>query len=207
MDIFYQQTPQGSRGSTNQGQPNEYEKPKTDMSENKQLVLSNVRLSFPALFTAKAVNDGEPRYSANFLLHKEKDAKLIASIKGAIDALIKSDLEGKKLPAEKVCLRDGDDKEYDGYQGHFYLAAANKKRPQVVDRDNAPLVESDDKPVAGDYVDAVVRLWAQDNKFGKRINASLEVVRFRKEGEHFGAPKVDVNEVLPDLAEDDDYEV
>jgi hypothetical protein len=177
------------------------------MSDNQQLILSNVRLSFPDIFTAKSVNDGDPRFSANFLLHKERDAKLIANIQSAINGLIKSELKGAKLPADKVCLRDGDDKDYEGYEGHMFLSAANKKRPQAVDRDNTPLAEADDRPVAGDYVDGVVRLWAQDNKFGKRINASLEVVRFRKEGERFGAPKVDVNEVLPDLAEDDDYEV
>jgi hypothetical protein len=176
------------------------------MSDNQQLILSNVRLSFPDIFTAKSVNDGDPRFSANFLLHKERDAKAIANIQSAINGLIKSELKGAKLPADKVCLRDGDDKDYEGYEGHMFLSAANKKRPQVVDRDNTPLAEADDRPVAGDYVDGVVRLWAQDNKFGKRINASLEVVRFRKEGERFGAPKVDVNEVLPDLAEDDDFE-
>lgn len=175
------------------------------MSENKQLILSNVRLSFADIFTAKAVNDGEPRFSANFLLHKERDKKQIDKVTAAINELIKSDLDGKKLSSDKVCLRDGDDKDYDGYADHMFVSAANKKRPQVVDRDNSPLVESDDKPVAGDYVDAVVRLWAQNNNYGKRINASLEVVRFRKEGERFGAPKVDVNEVLPDL-EDDDFE-
>jgi len=174
------------------------------MSENKQLILSNVRLSFPAIFTAKSVNDGDPRYSANFLLDKEKDAKVIAKITAAINGLIKSELDGKKLSADKVCLRDGDDKDYDGYAGQMFVSAANKKRPQVVDRDSTtPLVEADDKPVAGDYVDAVVRLWAQNNNFGKRINASLEVVRFRKSGEHFGAPKVDPSQVLPDLDDDD----
>lgn len=176
------------------------------MSDNQQLILSNVRLSFPAIYTAKAVNDGEPRFSANFLLDKEKDAKQISRITAAINALIKESFDGKKMPSDKVCLRDGDDKDYEGYEGCMYLAAANKKRPQVVDRDNSPLVEEDDRPVAGDYVDAVVRLWAQDNKYGKRINASLEVVRFRKEGERFGAPKVDVNEVLPDLDDEDDFE-
>lgn len=171
---------------------------------NQQLVLSNVRLSFPAIFTAKSVNDGEPRFHANFLLDKEKDAKLIAKIASSINGLIKSNLEGKKLSPDKVCLRDGDDKEYEGYEGCMFLAAANKKRPQVIDRDNSPLVESDDRPAAGDYVDTVVRLWAQDNKYGKRINASLELVRFRKEGERFGASKVDPNEVLPNLDDDDD---
>lgn len=169
-----------------------------------QIVITG-RISFAQIFTAKAVNDGEPRFSANVLLDKEKDAKQIAKIKAAIDATMK-EAKIKKLPAEKVCLRDGDDKDYDGYEGCMFLSAANKKRPTVVDRDKSPLVAEDDKPVSGDYVNMVVRLWAQDNKFGKRVNASLEVVQFVKEGERFGAPKVDIDEALPDLPDEDEDE-
>ncbi len=36
-------------------------------------------------------------------------------------------------------------------------------------------------------VHAVVRLWAQDNAFGKRINAQLQGVQFASDGEAFGA--------------------
>ena len=49
----------------------------------------------------------------------------------------------------------------------------------------------------------VIRLWWQDNQFGKRINASLEVVRFRKDGEAFGAAPVSAD-VLDDIDDEDD---
>lgn len=167
-----------------------------------QIVLTNVRGSFLDIFKAKAVNDGEPRFSANFLLDKTKDAAQIKKIGDAIRALEATKFKGKKLPADKVCLRDGDEKEYDGYENQMFLSAANKKRPTVIDRDKTTLVEEDGKPYAGCYVNAVVRLWAQDNQFGKRINASLEVIQFVKDGEAFGAPKVNLD-VLPDMADDD----
>ena len=170
-----------------------------------QIILTNVRASFLEVFKPKAVNDGEPRYSANFLLDKEKDAKQIKKIEAEIKKLETTKFKGKKLPADKVCLRDGDEKEYDGYEGQMFLSAANKKRPQVIDRDRSPLTAEDNKPYSGCYVNAVVRLWAQDNNFGKRINASLEVVQFSKDGEAFGAPKVDVS-ILPDLSTEDEDE-
>ena len=88
----------------------------------------------------------------------------------------------------------------------MFISAANKKRPTVVDRDNSPLTSEDGKPYSGCYVDGVVRLWWQDNQFGKRINASLEVVRFRKDGEAFGAAPVSAS-VLPDLDDEEDEEV
>jgi len=172
-----------------------------------QITLIKVRGSFLEIFRAKAVNDGEPRFSANFLLDKTKDAKQIKKVEDTIDAILKEKNKGKKLPVDKVCLRDGDEKEYDGYEGQMFISAANKKRPAVVDRDRSTqLVEADGKPMAGDYVNAVVKLWWQDNKFGKRINASLEAVQFVKTGEHFGAPAVNLDEALPDLADDEDDE-
>lgn len=169
-----------------------------------QITLTNVRLSFADLFKAKAVNDGEPRFSANFLLDKSKDQAQIKRIGDEVRRLEAEKFKGKKIPADKVCLRDGDEKEYDGYAGMLFLSAANKKRPTVVDRDRTQLTAEDGKPYSGCYVNAVVRLWAQDNQFGKRINASLEVVQFVKDGEAFGAPPVDLDAALPALDDDAD---
>ena len=168
-----------------------------------QIILTNVRGSFLDIFSAKAVNGGEPRFSANFLLDKTADKAQIQKIEAEIKKIEAAKNKGKKLPADKVCLRDGDEKEYEGYSGQMFVSAANKKRPNVVDRDNSPLTADDGKPYAGCYVDGVIRLWWQDNQFGKRINASLEVIRFRKDGEAFGAAPVSAD-VLPDLDDDDD---
>jgi hypothetical protein len=173
-----------------------------------QITLINVRLSFADIFKAKAVSDGDPRFSANFLLDPSTKSgkKQIKSLEENIQKLIKEELKLKKLPAEKICLRDGDDKEYDGYAGMMFLSAANKKRPQVVNRAQEPVTEEDlnEVPYSGCVCNAVVRLWAQNNKYGKRINASLEVVQFVKDGEAFGAPKVDVSDALPQLEDEDD---
>lgn len=172
-------------------------------TENMQITLTNVRGSFLEIFRAKSVNDGEPRFSGNFLIAKD-DTKNIKKVRDAIDSLIKEKNKGKALPADKIFLRDGDEKEYDGFEGHWFVSAANKKRPQVVDRDKSPLAEEDGKPESGDIVNVVIRAWWQDNKFGKRVNASLEVVQFVKEGERFGPPKVDLDEALPELEDEDD---
>jgi hypothetical protein len=78
---------------------------------------------------------------------------------------------GEKL---NLCLHDGDEKaEYEGFPGNFFLNAANKARPAVIDRDRSPLIQADGRPYAGCYVNAVIDIWAQDNNFGKRVNASL----------------------------------
>ena len=171
-----------------------------------QITLTNVRLSFADIFTAKAINDGAPRFSANFLLDPVKDAKQIKKVQAGIDKLIKEELKLKKLPADKVCLKDGDDKEYDGYAGMMFVSSANSKRPQVVNRAQEPVAEQDgiEVPYSGCVCNGVIRLWAQNNKYGKRINASLEVVQFVTDGETFGAPKVDLSDALPALEDEED---
>ena len=48
-----------------------------------------------------------------------------------------------------------------------------------------PLTAADGRPYAGCYVIANVELWAQDNNYGKRINASLRGVQFLRDGDAF----------------------
>jgi hypothetical protein len=148
-------------------------------------MIPNVRLSFPSLFH-KAVFDGkETKFEATFLIDKNEQADKIKEIKAAIDAAIKEGLKGAKLPADKLCMKDGDGIEYAGYAGCMSLKASSQKRPIVLNRDKTPLTEEDNKLYAGCYVNAIIELWAQNNQFGKRINANLLGVQFFKDGEPF----------------------
>jgi hypothetical protein len=166
--------------------------------------LKNVRLSFPALFAAKAVNDGEAKFSAAFLLKKE-DAKQIALIE-IFSPKVKADKWGKNPPKGiKLCLHEGSEKDFDGYdETIMFISSSSARRPVVVDKDLRPLVGEDGKPYAGCYVNCTLRLWAQDNKYGKRINASLEAVQFARDGEAFGAGNVRAEDEFTSLEDDED---
>jgi hypothetical protein len=88
----------------------------------------------------------------------------------------------------KVVLRQGVEKEgKDGFdENNVFLNSKSKNKPAVLDKDNRPLPDNNTKVYGGCYVDASIRLWAQDNKHGKRINAELRIVRFNRDGEPFG---------------------
>ena len=173
--------------------------------------LKNVRLSFAAIYKAKGFgggrgdDNGEPKFSANFLIDPEtREGKVnIGKMEDAIDyAISNHKWEGKtpKFPEAKLPLRDGDNSDRDEYEGVMFVSASNAKRPRVLDADKLDVSEGDDgAPYSGCYVDAIVRVWAQDNKFGKRINASLEGIRFRDDGDAFGAAPLD-----PDEFDDDE---
>lgn len=160
-----------------------------------KIKLQNVRLSFPNLFTAKkqdADSSSPPTFSAGFLIDpSDKQIKMIedAMIQVAKDkwnTKWETVYKGMKV-SDKLALHDGDTKaQYAGYEGMMFINANNPVRPLVLDRDKSPLTEQDGKPYGGCYVNVSLEIWAQDNKFGKRINASLGGVQFVRDGDRFG---------------------
>lgn len=157
-----------------------------------KLKLENVRLAFPVLFEPKTVNgEGKPAFSAALLIDPA-DAQ-VKAINAAIEQIAKekwgakADAILKTMRAtDKVALHDGDLKSsYDGFPGNLYVSARSATRPLVIDKDKSPLTEQDGKPYAGCFVNASIELWAQDNNYGKRVNASLRGIQFFRDGDAF----------------------
>lgn len=148
-----------------------------------KITLKNVRLSFPSLFDRSVFEGKEGKFCATFLIDKS-DVKLKKEIDAAIAKVI---AEAKiKIASDKICIKDGDESELEGYEGNWSLKASNNKRPLVIDRDRTPLTADDEKLYAGCYVNAMIDFWIQNNSYGKRVNANLYGVQFVKEGEAFG---------------------
>lgn len=145
-----------------------------------QIVIKNARLSFPSLFKKASFEGKEGKFEATFLIPKS-DKKTYDALIASIEAC---KTEGK-IKTDKIFIQDGDSKEYDGYEGHWAIKAGNNKRPTILNRDKTPLIEEDDVIYAGCYVNAIIECWAQNNQYGKRINANLLGVQFVKDGEAF----------------------
>lgn len=173
-----------------------------------KLKLENVRLAFPVLFEPKTVNgEGKPAFSAALLIDPA-DAQ-VKAINAAIDQIAKEKW-GAKVEAvlktlratDKVALHDGDLKSsYDGFPGNLYVSARSTTRPLVIDKDKSPLTEQDGKPYAGCFVNASIELWAQDNNYGKRVNASLRGVQFLRDGDAFAGGGAASEEEFDEITE------
>lgn len=168
--------------------------------------LKNVRLSFAQLFEKKGYNGSEPAYSANFLIDKH-DTDTVDTIKNAIKTLTavqwpKGDV---KLKADKIAFKDGDDVTYQGYADHYFVSAKNRLTPKLKDMELNDLTAEDNKLVSGDWVNAVIEFWAQDNQYGRRINCNLVGVQHIKSGERFGGSggSDDLFEKSKDAKDDD----
>lgn len=170
--------------------------------------LRNVRLSFPALFQPRSFEEGKPpSFSAAFLLEKEANDSNdnLKLLKQALKHIIDTTFKGKHPGKERICVRSGADKGERGVDGYhedmFYVSSGSRKAIPIVDRDTSTLQETSNKPYAGCYVNATIRLWAQDHKqYGRRINAQLRLVQFWTDGDPFGESAVDPDEELADVA-------
>lgn len=168
-----------------------------------KVMLKDVRLAFPSLFKQSAPKaGGELAFSASFLI--PKDHKNIAALNAAIDTVgkekwgVKAAAVLKALrSADKTCLHNGDAKsEYEGFEGNMFVSARSKVRPTVLSQTREELTEADGKPYSGCYVNVSLELWAQDNSYGKRVNAQLRGVQFLRDGDAFagGARPADADE-------------
>ena len=155
------------------------------MSNSESIIINKVRVSFPHFFKRPVINGEEGKCGGVFMLDPEADKLTIKHIEKAIDDLVTTDLKGRKPPGDKLCLRDGNDKGRPEYEGYLVLSASNRDRPVVMRGDGKTKIEDEaDSPIyAGCYVNAKVRFWTQNNKFGKRINAELIAVQFHSDGD------------------------
>lgn len=176
--------------------------PQTDPNKIK---LTNVRLSYPNLFTPREPEPGKPpEFSASLILDKVKDRAQIEALEKLIDR-VALDKFRRKMGLKHRGLRDGNEKaDRDGYGDEvmFITAKAKKdRRPVVVDADKTPLVDGDPKPYAGCYVNASVRAFAYDHATGgKGVGFGLLAIQFVKDGPSFGAAPVDADAEFEDVS-------
>ena len=194
-------------------------------AENGEIKLSNVRLAFSdSLFEKKSMigADGkpsDPRHSVVLIIEpgSANDKALSALLSAVAIEKWKDKAAGivKKLTEEnRVCYlkRDKTDKSgevYDGFEGKYSVTASSKGHVSVFGRnpknpDGTPryLMEADGVVYPGCFVNAVVQVWAQQNSWGLRLNATLKGVQFVADGDAFTATKAASPDAFDDLGVD-----
>jgi hypothetical protein len=171
--------------------------------------IQNVRFNYTnSLFTAQVPQQGEGKAKFSVVAIIPRDHPQLAEIKAAMSetAVAKWGAKaGETLKAlqagDRLCLHDGDAKsDKAGYAGNLFINASNELRPLVVGPSQEVLTAADGKPYSGSYGNVIVEFWAQDNKFGKRVNASLMGAQHVKDGERLsggGIAAADDFEAIP----------
>lgn len=166
-----------------------------------RIMLKNVVLAFPALAEPQSFGEGEPAYGAKFPIkpnseqQKAIEAAVLAEAteawKDKADSVLKMlEEDGKVAFTKKIYRSKKTGEAYQGFDGAHYLSARNAKtQPTVFNQYGEELSgkgEIEAKAFSGAVVNASVEIWAQDNKWGRRINCSLRGVMLTGEGENFG---------------------
>ena len=185
------------------------------------ILVKNVHLSFPSLWKPTSFqNEGDPKYSAVFLLPKgsEQEKQIKSEIQRvateAFGEKAKMVIERQNTTNRKL-LKDGDGTEgftasgeqKNGYAGMMFIKGTSKTAPKVVGRARQQLTEADGIPYAGCMVNAQLDIWAQKNQFGQAVNCKLLAVQFWEDGERLGGSSgadIDAFESDDSLNEPDD---
>lgn len=166
-----------------------------------RIMLKNVVLAFPALAEPQSFGEGEPAYGAKFPIkpnseqQKAIEAAILAEAKeqwkDKADSVISMLAEDNKLCFTKKVYRSKKTGEpYQGFDGAHYLSTRNAKtQPTVFNQYGEEITgkgEIERQAFSGAVVNASIEVWAQDNKWGRRVNCSLRGVMLTGEGENFG---------------------
>ena len=172
-------------------------------------ILKNVRLSFVNVFAPNPRFDNG-KFELQALINKETQGDVIAQVKKQMaNCLMEKYGDKTKIPPgitseSRCCFRDGDNAPYDGYAGHMTLKASEAKKPRTMDAAKNDIDASSGKLYSGCFADVAVKLWVQDNQYGKKLNANLIAVRHRSDGEALGGGGVDMDAVIDEFEDLDD---
>lgn len=163
--------------------------------------LVNVRASHLYCFSpyvgkpSAQVPNPKPTFKSDFLFAPTHPAALLVASeiekvgstlqwKGGLTwAAVKENLKA----TDKLCLKKGDlSIGQPEYAGLLYVKGSNGKMFTILDGDRSPLTERDGRPYSGCYVNAIVDIWAMDNNYGRRINATITGIQFVRHGDAFG---------------------
>jgi hypothetical protein len=164
-------------------------------------MLKNVVLAFPALAEPQSYGDGDPAFGAKFpiepgspnqnLIEEAMLAEANAQWDDKGESVLKMLIEdGKVCFSKKVYRSKKTGDAYQGFEGKHYLSSRNAStQPTVFNQFGDQVTakgEIERQAFSGAVVAASVEIWAQDNKWGRRINCTLRGVMLTGEGESFG---------------------
>ncbi len=171
--------------------------------------IDNVRFSHPHVGTPFKGQDDNGKEQSRFgviaILSKETHAPAKDICVGAITAMLKSK-QVEKIGSDKKFIRNGDDQAAKEYEGAWTVSAGDSKNaPDARDAGKRRLSaeEADKLFYGGAYGSILIRPWWQDNKYGKRANATLVAIQFVENGEPFGTGRISAKDVDDSF---DDYE-
>lgn len=152
------------------------------MSNNKARIMTPAfRVAFPEVFTPGGMDPAKPKYSITMLFDKDED---ISELK-RIAAAAKRDKWGEKIPSGlRNPFRNGDEKDWTGFEGKIFVKAASKFKPGLVDADRVAIIDETEF-YPGCWARATITAYAYDVSGNKGVAFNLHNLQKLKDDEPF----------------------
>lgn len=178
------------------------------VKENK-VVFGPCRLSYTHLFQKYAPEGtyDTGKYMTNVLIpksEKETVAAINKAIENARKSAIVSKWGGKEPKKVDLPLRDGDDKDDEVYEGHYFVNAKCSTRPGIVDKKKVPIVD-EEEVYSGMWAIVSVTFYGYDVSGNKGLACGLNNVMKYKDDERLGG-RVSADADFGDLSLDEEDE-
>lgn len=177
------------------------------VKENR-VVFGPCRLSYAHLFEKWQPDNaaGDAKYMTNVLIPKS-EKKTIKALQEAIEATAKAGaakFKNGKVPAKYDSpLRDGDDKEDELYQDHYYMNPKSSSRPSVVDKNNQPIMDPEEM-YSGVWAYISVSFFVYNVSGNQGVGCFLNSVRKFKDDERLGGNGNGADDFASIIEDDDD---
>jgi hypothetical protein len=104
-------------------------------------------------------------------------------------------------------LRDGDDKEDEIYDGHFFVNAKSNTRPGIVDKNKVPIVD-EDEIYSGVWAIISVTFYGYEVSGNRGVACGLNnIMKFKDDDRLGGRVSAEADFEGVDLPEDDDEDL
>lgn len=176
--------------------------------------LENVRLAFARGLWQKSAppgTDADEKFGATFLLPRNHPQ--LAKLNAAIAQEAVNEWGPAKGPlmlkaataAQKVALRDGDLKDYDGFADHWALTTSSFVMPSVfgANPSDGPISQDSGLVYGGCWVNAIITIKAYDN-VAKGIRCDLSGVQKVRDDEALGGGKAAGADEFDEIAVESD---
>lgn len=169
------------------------------------ILILNVRVSHPHFDQPWAKAGDKPRFSGTAILPITSHKPAIKHLREYARKLILAGNKNVDIPDIMYFIRSGDDTKKPEYAGSWIIASGEETRPVVVNPDKTDMEISEIKSAikAGFFIDMLIQPWFMDNKHGKRCNASLRMVRLRREGPLLTQSGINKDDAIGSFDDDD----
>lgn len=172
-----------------------------------KVIFGPVRLSYTHVFEKYSPEaSSEGKYMTNVLIPKS-EKKTVGAINQAIEAAKKAAVVnkwgGKEPKKLDLALRDGDDREDEVYEGHYYLNAKCNTRPGVVDKHKNPITD-EEEIYSGVWAYVSVTFYGYDVSGNRGVACGLNNIMKYKDDERLGGRVSAESDFGDDFDDEDD---